>query len=61
MLDKISFGPCLIEIAPLLRKSLLINSILTNVEVWYDLTTNEIKEFEIMDKLLLRKVFGVPR
>ena len=61
LLDLISFGPYLIEIALLLRESMLINGILTNVEVWYNLTTNEIKEFEDLDKVFLRKVLGVPR
>ena len=60
LLDMISFGPYLIEIALLLRDSMLINGILTNVEVWYNLTTNDIKEFENLDKTLLRKVLGVP-
>ena len=60
LLDLISFGPYLIEIALLLRESMLINGILTNVEVWYNLTTSEIKEFEDLDKVFLRKVLGVP-
>ena len=60
LLDMISFGPYLIEIALLLRDSMLINGILTNVEVWYNLTTNDIKEFENLDKTFLRKVLGVP-
>ena len=60
LLDIISFGPYLFEIALLLRESMLINGTITNAEVWYNLGTNEIKEFEDMDKMFLMKVLGVP-
>ena len=39
---------------------MLINGILTNVEVWHNLTSNEVKEFEDLDKLFLRKLLSVP-
>ena len=35
MLELISFGPYFFEIALLLRESILINSNLRNIEVWY--------------------------
>jgi hypothetical protein len=37
-----------------------MNCILTNVEVWYNLTPNEIIELEDLDKVFLRKVLDVP-
>ena len=61
MLELISFGPYFFEIALLLRESIMINSILTNVELWYNLTKNEIKEFEDLDKLLFTKLLEVPQ
>ena len=60
LLEMVCFGPYLFEIAILLRESMLVNGTITNAEVWYNLTTNEIKEFEDMDKLFFMKVLGVP-
>ena len=57
LLELINFSPYLIEIALLLRESMLIKGTLTNVEVWHNLTNNEVKEFEDLDKMFLRKVF----
>ena len=37
-----------------------MNGILTNAEIWYSLTKDEIKELEDLDLTLLRKVFKVP-
>ena len=41
LLDRISFGPHLIEIAVLLRNSMLVNGTLTNAEIWYNLSKSE--------------------
>ena len=60
ILDNISFGSKLFEIAILLRDSMLINGMLTNVEIWYNLTKSEIDEFENLDKLFFRKLLEVP-
>ena len=38
----------------------LINGILTNSEVWYNLLKYEIKELEDIYKLLLRRMLNVP-
>lgn len=61
LLDNISFGSHLFEIAVLLRNSMLINGILTNAEIWYNLSRNEINEFEKLDKLFFCKLFEVPK
>ena len=39
---------------------MLIYGTLTNVEVWHNLTNNEVKEFEDLDKMFLRKLLSVP-
>ena len=44
----------------LLRESKLLNGILTNVEIWYNLTKAEIEEFESLDRLFLRRLLEVP-
>ena len=61
LLDNISFGSHLFEIAVLLRNSMLINGILTNAEIWYNLSRKEINEFEKLDKLFFCKLFEVPK
>ena len=60
LLDRISFGPHLIEIAVLLRNSMLVNGTLTNAEIWYNLSKSEIYEFEKLDILFFSKLFEVP-
>ena len=57
----ISFGPHHFEIAMLLRDSMLVNGVTTNAEIWYNLSENEIKEFENLDKLFFKKLLDVPR
>ena len=61
LLENISFGPHYFEIGVLLRNSMLINGILTNAEIWYNLNTNEINEFEKLDKLFFCKLLEVPK
>ena len=41
-----------------LRKTIFLSSILTNSEVWYGLTKNDIEEIESVDRLLLRRILG---
>ena len=53
-------GEYYIEIALLLRESMFINGILTNVEIWYSITKEEMKELEDLDKSMLRKILQVP-
>merc|ERR1712026_630621 len=46
------------EAANILRNSLLLSSLLSNSETWYDLTKKEISDLESVDEILLRKVFS---
>ena len=48
------------EIALLFREALFLNAILTNCEIWYGLTSSEVKELENLDLNLLRKIMKVP-
>ena len=50
MLEMVSFGEHYMEIVLLLRESIFLNGILTNAEIWYSLTENQIQEFESLDK-----------
>ena len=58
ILKSVSLGHFYFEIAILLRESLFIGSMMFNSEVWYSLTKAQVKEFEDLDKLLLRGVLG---
>ena len=60
LLDRISFGPFLIETAVLLRNSMLVNGTLTNAEIWCNFSKSEIREFEKLDKLFFSKLLEVP-
>ena len=59
ILKTVSFGEHYFQIAATLRESMLINGILTNCDVWYGLTNNDINQLEEVDKLLLRQVLNV--
>ena len=59
ILKTVSFGEHYFQIAATLRESMLINGILTNCDVWYGLTNNDINQLEEVDKLLLRRVLNV--
>ena len=43
-----------------LRNSLLISSLLTNAEAWYNLSSTDVTELERVDEDLLRKVLECP-
>ena len=60
ILGNVNFGSHIFEIAMLLRESMLVNGILTNTKVWYNLNKNEVEEFESLDKLFFRKLLEVP-
>ena len=60
ILDTVSFGTKYFGIACILREAKLINGMLTNIEVWYNLKDSEIKELEEVDKLLMRRGFEAP-
>ena len=60
LLEMTSLGEHFMEIAILFRETMFINGILTNAEIWYSFSESEVKEFESLDRLLLRKILQVP-
>ena len=60
MLDDICFGKFYFEVAIILRDTLLISSLLTNAEAWYNLTLSDIRELESIDETLLRRILECP-
>ena len=60
ILESVTLGEHYFVTAMLLRETVFVNGILTNVEVWYGLKESEIDEFEALDKMLLRKILKAP-
>ena len=60
MLDIVSFGHYYIETAMLFRESVFLNSLLNNMEVWYGITSKEMKTLEDLDMSLLRRILKAP-
>ena len=58
ILESVTFGVHYFEIALMLREALFINGVLTNIEVVYGLTKQEIIDLESADKILLRKILN---
>ena len=57
ILEETCFGPYFFECAVILRNSLLINGILTNIEAWYGIAAGEIEILESVDLYLFRRIF----
>ena len=60
ILNEVSFGHFYFEMAFLFRQSMLINSMLCNVEVLYGLNKSQIEALESVDRIFLRRVFQSP-
>ena len=60
ILDEICFGKYYFQVAMTLRNSLLLSSLLTNAEAWYNLTTQDVNDLEKVDEDLLRKILECP-
>ena len=61
ILKEVCFGPFFFKVAVMLRNSLFLSSILLNSEVWYNLTTKNVQELEIVDNMLLRRILECPQ
>ena len=61
ILEGTCYGTHVFEVGLLFRKSILINSILTNSESWYGLKNEEIEQLEQVDEMFLRKLLEVGR
>ena len=60
MLETITLWEHFFSTALLLRESKFFNGILTNCDVWYGLTKEDINELESLDRLLLRSILNCP-
>ena len=61
MIKTISLGKQSFEIAIALRDSILLSTILTNVEIWHNVTQSDVAELEKVDKSLFQRLLCVPQ
>ena len=61
LLEGIPFGQYYFEVAVILRNSLLVSSLLTNSEAWYNVSKAELDYLETVDELLLRSILKAPK
>ena len=59
-LEDICLGKYYFKVAIILRNSLLISSMLTNAEAWYNLRKSDIEELESVDESFLRRILDTP-
>ena len=60
ILNEVSFGYFYFEMALLFRQSMLINSMLCNIEVLYGLSKSYIETLESVDHYFMRRIFQSP-
>ena len=61
LVKSLGLGTFTMEILLLLRNSFFIYGMLTNAEVWQNITKAEVDEFDKIDKTFLHKILGVPK
>ena len=61
ILDGIPFGDFYFEIAVILRESLLVSSMLSNSEAWYNVSNAELELLESIDVQFLRSILRSPK
>ena len=60
MLEEIPLGPHKVSVGLKLREAMMLNGILFNSEIWYNLKDTEIQKLSDVDEQLLRSILGLP-
>ena len=60
MLDEMCLGQFYFQSGNILRNSLLLSSLLTNSEAWYNVTSRQMEDLERVDEEMLRKILEAP-
>ena len=61
ILNETSLGMFYFTIAMILRETILMSSMLLNVEVWTNITKSEINKLEMVEKIMIRQFIGSDR
>ena len=59
ILKETSLGIYYFSIAMILRETILMSSMLLNIEVWFAVTREDISKLQMVDKVLLRRVMEI--
>ena len=59
ILREVSLGQHYFIMAKLLRETMFLSVALLNADTWLNLTQGDIKELDLVDRLLLKQIFGV--
>ena len=60
MLNQVSLGHYYFEIALVMRETMLVSKMLSNSEVWYNITKDQYTKLERIDEMFIRRMFNVP-
>ena len=60
MMSQVSLGHYFYEIALIMRDSMLVSKLLSNSEIWYNMTKDQYIKLERIDELFFRRIFNVP-
>ena len=60
ILSEIPLGPYRISVGLKLREAMLLNGILFNSEIWYNVKEEEVQKLSSVDEYLIQSVLGVP-
>ena len=60
IIKQLSLGKCYFRVTLFLRNSIFLSSVLTNSEVWYNLSRKKINDLEALDRTLLRRICNLP-
>ena len=61
ILENVCFGNFYFKIALMLRQGLLINSVLHNSSVWYNVTQKDIKDLSQLDQIFFSRLLKLPK
>ena len=60
MLNQVSLGHYYFEIALVMRETMLISKIVSNSEVWYNISKDQYSKLERIDEMFIRRIFNLP-
>ena len=60
ILNEVSLGSYFFKIGFLLRQTIFLSKLLFSSEIWVNLTKKNIEDLEIVDRLLIKRIFKTP-
>ena len=60
MINRVSLGHSYFEIALIMKESMLVSKLLSNSEIWYNITKDQYTKLERIDEMFMRRIYNVP-